>query len=69
MTGRVEHADGDRREAFPASWGVPPGERFSEERAGWIAGQVRRLVMTRKATPEDLRRDLAKKRIPPWSRK
>ena len=68
MTGREEFADGDRRSAFPPEWGHPVGERFSEQRAGWIAGKVRLLVMTRKATPEDLRRTLLRKRIPPWAR-
>jgi len=65
---REEHADGSRRGPFPRRWGTPPGEVDSEERAGWIAGKVRQLVMTRKATPEDLRRTLLRKRIPPWAR-
>ena len=62
---RVEHADGDRRGAFPASWGTPPGEAGSEERAGWIAVRVRRAVMLKMATPADLRAYTAGRRRSP----
>ena len=66
MSGREEHAAGDRRnEAFPPEWGHPRGERFSEERAGWIASRVRQLIVLRKARPEDLRARLARKRLGP----
>jgi hypothetical protein len=41
MTG-VEHADGTRGlDAFPRRWGTPPGEPYSEERAGWVRRNVR----------------------------
>jgi hypothetical protein len=37
MTGQVEHADGTRGlDSFPREWGAPPGEPYSEERAGWV---------------------------------
>jgi len=64
---RVEHADGDRRGAFPSSWGIPRGEPGSEERAGWIAGKVRQLVVMRKltASPEAREAYLARKRVGP----
>jgi len=68
MSGRVEHADGERNAAFPESWGEPRGAPSSEERATWVMNHVRQLVVIRKATPEDLRRDLARKRVAPWSR-
>jgi len=64
MTG-VERADGDRNEAFPKSWGHPVGERFSEERAGWIASRVRQLVMMRLEDPEHRRARLARRRRSP----
>ena len=62
---REEHADGSRRGPFPRSWGSPPGEVGSEQRATWVLNQVRRLTMVRKARPEDLRARLAQKRLGP----
>jgi len=53
MSGGVENAAGDRRGPFPSSWGIPPGEVGSEERANWVAANVRRLVVNRKMSPED----------------
>ena len=65
MTRPEEHADGDHRGAFPSSWGVPRGERGSEERAGWVLAQVRRLVIGRKQTPEQRQALLQRKRRSP----
>lgn len=28
-------------DTFPVEWGMPPGSRFSEERARWVAARVR----------------------------
>ncbi len=42
MSGREEHADTHRGGfgTFPRSWGIPPGERDSEERAAWVKENV-----------------------------
>ncbi len=38
-----ECAEGGRRSrTFPQEWGMPPGERFSEERARWVRDRVAR---------------------------
>lgn len=42
MSGRIEHASGDRND-FPDSWGTPPGSRLSEERAAWLREKVTRM--------------------------
>ena len=37
----VERADGSRHWGpFPRSWGRPPGDQFSEERARWVREKV-----------------------------
>ena len=35
----IEYAAG-RRDDFPREWGEPPGDRFSEQRAAWVAANV-----------------------------
>lgn len=40
-TGDVETATHRGGGDYPASWGPAPGSRFSEERASWVAEQVR----------------------------
>ncbi len=66
MTGRLEHADGERNGPFPSSWGAPRGEPGSEQRAGWVAGRVRQLVLQRKQGAEQRAAYLARKRRTPW---
>lgn len=39
----VEYAEAGRERDFPPGWGTPPGERYSEERADWVAANVRRM--------------------------
>jgi hypothetical protein len=39
--GARELDSGDRNGPFPAEWGTPPGSRWSEARARWIAARVR----------------------------
>ena len=65
MSGGVENAAGDRRGPFPSSWGIPPGEVGSEERANWVAANVRRLVVNRKMSPEDRTAYVNRKRLGP----
>jgi hypothetical protein len=36
----VEYADGSRNSPFPAEWGRPVGDAYSEERARWVRGKV-----------------------------
>ena len=31
-----EYAEGGRSRTYPDEWGVPPGDRYSEERAAWV---------------------------------
>ena len=41
----VQYADSFRRGGlgdYPAEWGMPPGARFSEERAAWVRTHARR---------------------------
>ena len=42
MRGSIEYSLGSRSKSFPASWGVPPGEPFSEQRTAWVREQVER---------------------------
>ena len=44
----IEYSTGQRKSDFPSEWGTPPGSTFSEERAAWVARNVRRL----QANPE-----------------
>jgi hypothetical protein len=37
----VEYGDTSRRSPFPAEWGRPVGDAYSEERAAWVRGKVR----------------------------
>jgi hypothetical protein len=36
----VEYADGSRKSPFPAEWGRPPGDAYSEVRAAWVKARV-----------------------------
>ena len=42
---QIEHANdrGRRGADFPKEWGTPPGTMFSQERAAWVAANVRRM--------------------------
>jgi hypothetical protein len=59
---------------FPASWGDPPGDRYSATRANWIAANVgielrqkaRGQIGRHRTTPEEARRTLELERQPPW---
>ncbi len=67
MTGRVEHADGERRGPFPAHWGTPRGEPMSEERRVWVMNKTRRHVLDRKIASDAGLREayMASKRVGP----
>lgn len=39
-----EFAEGGRSRTYPDEWGVPPGDRYSEERARWVREQCARFA-------------------------
>ncbi len=43
MNGDVETAQTNGSHGFPRIWGRPAGDRWSEERAGWIKTQIGRF--------------------------
>ena len=52
----IEYGDARRGRAssFPAEWGLPPGDAYSEERAAWVREKVR--AQLRGAPSQQLRR-------------
>ena len=46
---KVEYGAGDRSRSgdFPREWGRPPGDPYSEERAAWVAVNVRNWMKAR----------------------
>jgi hypothetical protein len=40
MSGTEEHADGVRLGTYPARWGRPEGEQYSERRTDWVRAKV-----------------------------